>query len=84
MASTVSRLSTLQNLAKRAPAAYAEEVALQASHYEAELALLQLSPGGPADDFVALVNFLAALAPQYGALLGGLPAVQLPVLHPSG
>ena len=80
MASTVSRLSTLQNLAKRAPAAYAEEVALQWSHYEAELALLRLSPGGPADDFIALVGFLAALAPQYRALLGGLPAQLMELL----
>lgn len=86
---TGERLAQLQNLVKRDPEAYREEFLLQQQHYLAELELLRLAPGAPADDFVALVHFqshvapcyraaTAALAPQLMALLGALAEALTP------
>ena len=70
---SVERLAQLQNLVKRDPDTYGEEVALQHRNFLAELEILRLRPGAASESFRALVGFLAAVAPCYKVALAALP-----------
>ena len=90
IASTIERLSTLQNLVKRDSDAYREEFLLQLQHFQAELEIFKLSPTAPADTFCALVTFLSHVSACYKAEmasfssdLSSLLSTHGTVLHPA-
>lgn len=48
----------LQNLAKRDPSSYEEEVQQQYRHFESQMSVMQLQPHAPHEDFVKLLDFV--------------------------
>eukprot|EP01065_Artemidia_motanka_P053609 TRINITY_DN998_c3_g1_i1.p1 TRINITY_DN998_c3_g1~~TRINITY_DN998_c3_g1_i1.p1 ORF type:complete len:758 (+),score=291.52 TRINITY_DN998_c3_g1_i1:58-2274(+) len=77
----VDTLLQLQNKVKRDPPAYRDEVLLQLKHFDASLALFQLTPGRANKDLCDLVSFLSHVTPLYPKEAAAFPAALIALLR---
>lgn len=85
-----SNLPALQNLIKRDPQGYREELLLQLRHFESTLQIFLLKPDEESEEFCNLCNLLSHVAHCYPKDLAQFPqqmidllAKQYSVLHPT-
>jgi len=66
-------LATLQNLVRRDPDGYTEEVGRRLRHFQSLLALVEQQPGSSPADFLPLLSFVSHIAACFPSLMADLP-----------
>eukprot|EP00898_Chlorokybus_atmophyticus_P003513 jgi/Chlat1/4162/Chrsp27S04233 len=84
MASGAGALGVLRGQCARDPEGYRQEFEAQVAHYRAAMAVAQLHPSRPSPDLLALLPFLAHLAPHYPKEVGSLSVDIMQLLDTHG
>jgi protein SDA1 len=71
--SAAPSLMTLQNLVRRDPDGYTEEVSLRLRHFQSLLAILEQQSGSSPPDFLALLGFISHTAACFPAMMADVP-----------
>lgn len=66
-------LMTLQNLVRRDPDGYTEEVTSRLRHFQSLLAILEQQPGSSPPDFLPLLGFISHIAACFPAMMADVP-----------
>jgi protein SDA1 len=66
-------LMTLQNLVRRDPDGYTEEVSSRLRHFQSLLAILEQQPGSSPPDFLPLLGFISHIAACFPAMMADVP-----------
>jgi len=66
-------LMTLQNLVRRDPDGYTEEVQRRLRHFQSLLAILEQQPGSSPPDFLPLLGFISHVAACFPTMMGDVP-----------
>ena len=70
----IQDLTTLQDLIKRDPAAWKNELMAQQSHFESQLAIFKLKPSEEDNSFEKTVTFFGHVAPLFRTLCAKFPS----------